>query len=175
MVRSRLPALLGVLWHRPLVPRGTSGGLMITVFTSLALASALSFTAAAHSKSNTANPRPLARALATAMDSPTLAPSPAATFQNGSRDSVTNGAIIGAVAGALLGAVGGVTGCGYGEILDTSGEEADCTGPALVGAIIGAGLGSLIGAGVDAMFERAPHLPPGASGRRTGVRVRWRF
>lgn len=149
---------------------------MITVFTSLALASALSLPAAAHSQPDTRDQRPLARAVAAAFDSPALAPSPAATFQNGSRDSLTNGMIIGAVAGGLLGAVGGAMGCGYGEILDAfPDEEESCTTPTLVGAIVGAGLGSLLGAGVDAMFERAPHLGPASGARRTGLRVHFRF
>ena len=149
---------------------------MITVFTSLALASALSFPAAAQPQPDARDRRPLGHAAAAAWRSPALAPTPAAAFQNGSRDSLKNGAIIGAIAGGLLGAVGGAMGCGVGELLDTFPEEEDsCNGPTLVGALIGAGLGSLAGAGVDAMFERAPHLGPGSGARRTGVRVRWRF
>ena len=149
---------------------------MITVFTSLALASTLAFPAAAASPSEARHTGPLGRAVAAAWRSPALAPTPAATFQNGSRDSLKNGAIIGAIAGGLLGAVGGAMGCGVGELLDTFPEEEDsCNGPTLVGALIGAGLGSLAGAGVDAMFERAPHLGPGSGARRTGVRVRRRF
>ena len=148
---------------------------MITVFTSLALASALSFPAAAQ-PTDARDARPLGRAVATAWRSPALSPTPAATFQNGSRDSLKNGAIIGAIAGGLLGAVGGAMGCGVGELLSEAPVEEDsCTGPTLVGAVIGAGLGSLVGAGVDAMFERAPYLGPGSGARRTGVRVRWRF
>ena len=149
---------------------------MITAFTSLALASALSFPAAARLQSDARDQRPLARAVAAAGGSPTLATTPATAFQNGSRDSLTNGSIIGAVAGGLLGAFGGAMGCGVGEILDEfPEEEASCNSPMLVGALIGAGLGSLVGAGVDAMFERAPHVGPGSGARRTGVRVRWRF
>lgn len=115
--------------------------------------------------------------MANAASSKTFAPPPAGTFQNGSRDSLTNGGIIGAIAGGILGALGGATGCGYGSILvtATTGKEPDCTGPTMVGTIIGAGLGSLVGMGVDALFERAPHIGPSAGGRRTGVRVRWRF
>ena len=150
---------------------------MITVLTSVALASALSFPISARPHSEIRDARPLARAIADAASPKTFAASPAGTFQNGSRDSLTNGGIIGAIAGGILGAVGGATGCGYGSILDaaTTGEEPNCTGPTLVGTIIGAGLGSLVGMGVDALFERAPHVGPSAGGRRTGVRVRWRF
>ena len=148
---------------------------MITAFTSLALASALSLPAAAPPRSDIRDTRPLARAVEAGWRSPAAAASPAAAFQNGSRDSVTNGAVIGMIAGGVLGALGGAMGCGYGEILNASGQEESCTGPTLVGALIGAGLGSLMGAGVDAMFERAPHAVPGSDARRTGVRVRWRF
>jgi hypothetical protein len=149
---------------------------MITLFTSLALASVLSFPAAAQPKSGAHNARPLTRAIADAASSKALAPARVGHSQNGSRDSLTNGAIIGAVAGGVLGAVGGAMGCGYGEVLDASTEDEDsCNGPALVGAIIGAGLGALIGSGVDAMFERAPYVGPGSGGRRAGVRVHWRF
>jgi hypothetical protein len=149
---------------------------MITILTSLALASALTIPAGAGLQPDTRHAGPLARAVTGAFSSPALAPASAATFQNGSRDSVKNGAIIGAIAGGVLGAWGGAMGCGYGEILDTFPEEEDnCTAPTLVGALVGAGLGSLVGAGVDAMFERAPHLGPASGGRRTGVRVRWRF
>lgn len=147
---------------------------MTTVLASLVLASALSFPAA-RPQSAYRDAGPLTRAVAGAFQSPTLATAPAATFQNGSRDSLNNGAIIGAVAGGILGALGGAMGCGYGEILNASEEEVSCNGTAMVGAFVGAALGSLIGVGVDAMFERAPHLGPGGSARRTGVRVRWRF
>ena len=147
---------------------------MITAVTSLALASVLTIHAAVP-QPDTRNAGLLTRAVANAFHSPALAPVPGATFQNGSRDSLTNGAIIGAIAGGVLGLLGGATGCGYGEILDESPDEESCTGQALVGALVGASLGSLIGVGVDAMFERAPHLPAGPGARRTGVRIRWRF
>ena len=148
---------------------------MIIVLTSLALASALSLPHA-QPRPHTGAARPIARAIAGVASSPALASSPAPAFQNGSHDSVKNGLIIGAVAGGVLGALGGAMGCGYGEILDTFPDDEDsCTGPTLAGALIGAGLGSLLGAGVDALFDRAPYAGAGPGARRTGVRVRWRF
>lgn len=147
---------------------------MITAFTSLALASVLTVHAAAP-QPDTGNAGLLTRAVGKAFHSSALASAPAPKFQNGSRDSLTNGAIIGAIAGGVLGLLGGATGCGYGEVLDESPDEESCTGPALVGALVGASLGSLIGVGVDAMFERAPHLAGAPGARRSGVRIRWRF
>ena len=130
---------------------------MMTVFASLALASVLSLPAATSRQSEMREAGPLARAVAAASHSPAPAPSPARTLQNGSRDSLKNGAIIGAIAGGVLGAVGGATGCGLGEILDSfEASDDSCAGPTLVGAVIGAGLGSLLGAGVDVRTCTSP-------------------
>ena len=149
---------------------------MIAMFTSLAVVSVLSLPAGTPRQSEIRDTRLFARAVASASHSPELASSPSRTLQNGSRDSVKNGAIIGAIAGGVLGAVGGATGCGVGEALNPFGAaDADCAGPTFAGAVIGSILGSLVGAGVDALFERASHLGPGSGARRTGVLVRWRF
>jgi hypothetical protein len=93
-----------------------------------------------------------------------------------SRDSLKNGAVIGAIAGGVAGALLGAVGCGAGDALDPTGGESDeCGGPVILGGAVGAGLGSLIGVGIDAMFERAPYSGAGLAGRRKGVRVSWRF
>ena len=103
---------------------------------------------------------------------------PTRVIQNGSNDSVKNGALIGLVTGGLLGMVGGALGCGVGtDFMQSFPDESEdsCTGPAIVGALVGGGLGALMGAGVDAMFDQAPGTGMDGRGRRKGIRLTWRF
>ena len=90
-----------------------------------------------------------------------------------SGDSLKNGMLIGLVAGAVTGAYLGAVGCGVGDILSTSEQESDCTGPALAGAAIVGLAGAGIGAGIDALFERAPSPVGAPTAMRKGVRVRF--
>lgn len=96
-----------------------------------------------------------------------------------SKDSLRNGAVIGAIAGGVSGLLLAAIGCGIGEAItdihggDTTDEG--CAGPQIIGTIAGAGVGALIGIGVDAMFERAPHPAAGARGVRKGIRLSFRF
>lgn len=85
-------------------------------------------------------------------------------------DSLKNGAWIGAVVGGVAAGLLAAVACGLGGLM--SSEKSGCAGEAIAGAGVGAGLGALAGAGIDALFERAPHP---AGGRRVGVRVRIRF
>jgi hypothetical protein len=93
--------------------------------------------------------------------------------QSSSNDPLRTGAIVGAIAGGVTGAFLASVGCGVGEVM--GGPESSCTGPALAGAAIGAGLGALIGVGIDAMFDQAPGTGVSAAGRRKGVRLRFGF
>src|SRR3954462_405522 len=71
------------------------------------------------------------------------------------RDSLKNGALIGLTVGAVSGLFLGAVGCGLSVGLSETGETS-CTGPVLVGALIFGAAGAGIGAGIDALFERAP-------------------
>jgi hypothetical protein len=79
--------------------------------------------------------------------------------QAGSRDSLKNGAVIGAVVGGI--ATGLLMGYVCHLVSDT---DTNCWPAALVYAAGGAGAGALVGAGVDALFQR-----------RVGVRVPIKF
>ena len=79
--------------------------------------------------------------------------------QAGSRDSLKNGAAIGAVVGGVA------TGLFIGYICHVFNDnDMNCWPPALLYAAGGAGAGALVGAGVDALFQR-----------RVGVRVPIKF
>jgi len=117
------------------------------MLTTLALTVAL---ATASSQSNGAPDRPISRHLErtvfTATSLPTTAPLP----QAGSRDSLKNGAAIGAVV------LGAVTGVSIGYLCHTFNDDDDlpCWQPVLLWTAAGAGAGALIGAGIDALFQR---------------------
>jgi hypothetical protein len=92
------------------------------------------------------------------------------------RDSLKNGAIIGAIIGAATGACMAAFGCAI--VKETGGEipgEESCAGFSifLVGA--GIGVGAAIGVAVDAMFERNPSAGLPGGGRRTVLRLKFRF
>jgi hypothetical protein len=104
-----------------------------------------------------------------------LATAPAATshtLQAGG-DSLTNGTVIGAVVGGFLGLAAAGAGCAAGGILSTNPDE-DCGAAPVVGALLGVVIGAGVGRGIDAMLEQSPYAA-GGSGRRKGVRARWRF
>jgi hypothetical protein len=116
-----------------------------------------------------APPRPIAKR---AME---LATAPADTshaLQAGG-DSLTNGTVIGAVVGGVLGLAAAGYGCAAGSLLSTNPDEG-CGAAPVVGALLGAAIGAGVGRGIDAMLEQSPYAA-GGSGRRKGVRVRWRF
>ena len=92
-----------------------------------------------------------------------------------SRDSLKNGTLIGLAVGAVTGVFLGAVGCGLGDILSESGEESDCTGASVLGAVIFGAAGAGIGAGIDALFERAPSVGGAPATHRKGVRVRFSF
>jgi hypothetical protein len=76
------------------------------------------------------------------------------------RDSVKNGAVIGAI-------VGGVIFGGFVTFLCNALQEPtdpSCLGSSLLGIAIGAGGGAAAGAGIDALFMRAPSVRPLAAG-----------
>ena len=96
--------------------------------------------------------------------------------KSSSRDSLRNGTLIGLAVGGVLGFFAGATGCGAGEILSmTPQREGDCTGAALMGTAILGAVGAGIGAGVDALFEKAPSPTGLSQGYRRGVRVHLRW
>jgi outer membrane lipoprotein SlyB len=79
--------------------------------------------------------------------------------QAGSRDSLKNGAVIGAVVGGVA------TGLFIGYLCHVFNDnDMNCWPPALLYAAGGAGAGALVGAGVDALFQR-----------RVGVRIPIKF
>jgi hypothetical protein len=154
---------------------------MIELVTSVTVATVLSLGAAAPRPAISSSLAPVAAAAATAFPSFSPAgPNSALPAQMlAEKDSRKNGAIIGAIAGGVAGALAGSIGCGIVHGLDEmwGGPQtsSNCTGPAIIAAAIGTGLGAAIGAGIDALFEQAPYPAAGASGRRKGVRLRWRF
>ena len=95
--------------------------------------------------------------------------------QSNPRDSLRNGMLIGLVAGAVTGVYLGAVGCGLGDVLSTSEQDTDCTGAAVLGGAIFGLAGAGIGAGIDALFERAPSVAGAPTSLRKGVRVRFSF
>jgi len=97
--------------------------------------------------------------------------------QNGSRskDSLRNGAIIGAITGGLAGMYLGAGGCAGGSLMSMTGDEADCTGPVLLGGMLVGLIGAGIGASIDAMFEKGPSVAGVPQGQRRGVRLHFRW
>jgi hypothetical protein len=91
------------------------------------------------------------------------------------RDSLKNGTLIGLAVGVVSGVFLGGVGCSVGDILSESGEESDCTGASVLGAVIFGAAGAGIGAGIDALFERAPSVGGAPTAHRKGVRVRFSF
>ena len=103
---------------------------------------------------------------------PRLAQSTQSSQSKPAGDSLKNGMLIGLVAGAATGVYMGAVGCGLGDVLSTSEQDSDCTGPALLGGAILGLAGAGIGAGIDALFERAPSPVGAPAATRKGVRVR---
>ena len=116
-----------------------------------------------------------AAARAVSRSESSLAGSPLRRGPAPQRDSLRNGAIIGAVAGAGAGAILASYGCGVGDLLAPFPEEESCAMESLVGAAVGAGLGTLVGAGVDALLQRAPGPGVRSRARPRGLQVRVRF
>lgn len=147
---------------------------MTELIASMVIAASISLTPAVPLQ-NTSTPATLHGAARAGVGATHAAPGSRARLQSSSRDSIKNGALIGLITGGVLGMLGGATGCASGEILDAFPEESSCSGAMVGGALIGGGIGAVLGAGVDALFEQAPGTGSDVRGRRTGVRVRWRF
>ena len=100
-----------------------------------------------------------------------MAPSARAATPPGG-DSLKNGAIAGAITGGL--AMGGFVGllC---YAMDDSPGRGDCIAAGALWTGIGAAGGALLGAGVDALFERAPRARATTIPNGPSARVRLRF
>ena len=70
------------------------------------------------------------------------------------RDSLKNGTLIGLVAGAATGVFLGAVGCGLGDVLSTSAEDSDCTGPAVLGAVILTSIVFSLAGMINAVFAK---------------------
>jgi hypothetical protein len=151
---------------------------MIEMCVPFALTAALSLGPAGPVR--TAAPGVIAAAAGRAFTPPDEMGPPSKRLSQGTspRDSLKDGARTGAIAGAAAGVVLGSLGCAVGDAMNQGwgGESrGGCVGPVVLLGAAGAGIGALIGVGVDAMFEQAPHVAAGPGGRRKGVRLRWRF
>ncbi len=116
------------------------------VLTTLALTVAL----AASPQTLNDSKRPIAHHLAQTSFQQTQTDFQTRLTQTGSRDSLKNGAVVGAVIG------GAATGLLIGYLCHTFNDNDDlpCWQPVLLWTAGGAGAGALIGAGVDALFQR---------------------
>lgn len=70
-------------------------------------------------------------------------------------DSLKNGAIIGGVVAAVAAGSFLYTLC---RAMDDTGGDADCARPSLIFAGVAGAAGAAVGAGIDALFARAPSL-----------------
>lgn len=99
-----------------------------------------------------------------------MAPAPAAVPPGG--DSLKNGAIAGAIAGGAV--MGGLVGFLCFALDETEGSG-DCIAAAGLWVGLGALGGAALGAGVDALFERAPGTRAVNPLKGPSARVRLRF
>lgn len=116
-------------------------------------------------------PRPTAPLMTQAVTL-AMAPVPARAAMPPGGDSLKNGAIAGAITGGI--AMGGFVGllC---FAMDDSPGSGDCVAATALYAGIGAAGGAAIGAGVDALFDRAPRARATTIPKGPTARVRLRF
>lgn len=140
----------------------------------VALVALLSTMPVSHPAAARQDASPFATALRHA---PALSRTPQGPQPKPQRDSLKNGALIGLAVGGVFGLFAGAVGCGIGDALSDAPEreQSNCTGPAIVGALIFGAAGAGIGAGIDAIFDRGPFVPGAPPGTRRGIRLRVRF
>lgn len=115
-------------------------------------------------------PQPPAPLLSQAVTLAMGAPARTGTPPGG--DSLRNGAIAGAITGGI--ALGGFVGLVCFAMDDTEGSG-DCIAASALWTGIGAAGGAALGAGVDALFDRAPRARATTIPKGPSARVRLRF